>query len=106
MTIKLGMVMDAIDRININKDTSFAMMLEAQARGWEIHYMQLSDLYLRDGAAHAQTQQVTVQRDQVHWYSVVSEQNLPLAELDCIMMRKETACRSGVYLCDAYLRAC
>lgn len=81
--------MDAIDRININKDTSFAMMLEAQARGWEIHYMQLSDLYLRDGAAHAQTQQVTVQRDQVHWYSVVSEQNLPLAELDCIMMRKE-----------------
>lgn len=89
MTIKLGMVMDAIDRININKDTSFAMMLEAQARGWEIHYMQLNDLYLRDGVAHAQTQQVTVQRDQTHWYSVVSEQNLPLAELDCIMMRKE-----------------
>ena len=89
MTIKLGMVMDPIDHININKDTSFAMMLEAQVRGWEIHYMQLSDLYLRDGVAHAQTQQVTVQRDQVHWYSIVSEQNLPLAELDCIMMRKE-----------------
>ena len=83
------MVMDPIDHININKDTSFAMMLEAQVRGWEIHYMQLSDLYLRDGVAHAQTQQVTVQRDQVHWYSIVSEQNLPLAELDCIMMRKE-----------------
>ena len=83
------MVMDSLDRININKDTGFAMMLEAQVRGWEIHYMQLSDLYLRDGVAHAQTQQVTVQRDQVHWYSIVSEQNLPLAELDCIMMRKE-----------------
>ncbi|MDH5551879.1 MAG: glutathione synthase [Nitrosomonas sp.] len=89
MTIKLGMVMDPIDQINIDKDTSFAMMLEAQARGWEIHYMQLGDLYLLNGVAYAHTQRVTVQRDKTRWYSVVSEQKMPLTELDCIMMRKE-----------------
>ncbi|MGZ5016592.1 MAG: glutathione synthase, partial [Methylobacter sp.] len=41
MPIKLGMVMDSIDHINIKKDTSFAMLLEAQSRGWELHYMEL-----------------------------------------------------------------
>jgi glutathione synthase len=46
VTIKFGMVMDSIDHINIQKDTSFAMLLEAQARNWELHYMQLGDLLM------------------------------------------------------------
>lgn len=89
MTIKLGMVMDSLDHININKDTGFAMMLEAQARLWEIHYLQLDDLFLLNGVSHAQTQIVSVQRDPISWYSIVREQSIPLAELDCIIMRKE-----------------
>lgn len=44
--IKLGIVMDPIDSIKIKKDTSFAMLLEAQRRGYEIHYMEMNDLYL------------------------------------------------------------
>ena len=55
MPIKLGMVMDSIDHINIKKDTSFAMLLEAQVRGWELHYMELNDLFLRNGRAYART---------------------------------------------------
>ncbi|MDD1617289.1 MAG: glutathione synthase, partial [Methylococcaceae bacterium NSP1-2] len=51
MPIKLGMVMDSIAHINIKKDTSFAMLLEAQARGFELHYMELNDLFLRNGLA-------------------------------------------------------
>ncbi len=47
MAIKLGMVMDDLAQINIKKDTSFAMLLEAQSRGWELHYMQLNDLFLQ-----------------------------------------------------------
>lgn len=83
------MVMDSLDHINVNKDTGFAMMLEAQARLWEIHYIQLDDLFLLNNAAHAQTQIVSVQRDPTSWYSIVREQSIPLAELDCIIMRKE-----------------
>ena len=89
MTIKLGMVMDSIDHININKDTSFAMLLEAQARNWEIHYMELDDLFLRNGIAYASTQQIKVKRDPTSWYQVVAEQNISLDTLDCIIMRKE-----------------
>ena len=44
--IKLGIVMDPIASINIKKDSSFAMLLEAQRRGYEIHYMEMADLYL------------------------------------------------------------
>ncbi|MCK5889005.1 MAG: glutathione synthase [Methylococcales bacterium] len=89
MTIKLGMVMDSIDQININKDTSFAMLLEAQARGWELYYMELGDLYLNDGIAHARAREITVQRDHQQWYQVTDEKDMPLAELDTIIMRKD-----------------
>lgn len=89
MTIKIGMVMDSIDHININKDTSFAMLLEAQARGWELHYMQLEDLFLRKGKAYAKTQKIRVQRDARDWYQLISEQTLALESLDCIIMRKD-----------------
>ncbi len=63
MAIKLGMVMDSIDLININKDTSFAMLLEAQSRSWELHYMELNDLYLDNGLPFARTRTLKVQRD-------------------------------------------
>jgi glutathione synthase len=83
------MVMDSIQHININKDTSFAMLLEAQARHWQIYYMELGDLYLRAGKAYAKTRRIEVQRDPQSWYTVVSEQDIALQQLDCIIMRKE-----------------
>jgi glutathione synthase len=89
MPIKLGMVMDSIDHINIKKDTSFAMLLEASARGWELHYMELNDLFLRNGRAYARTRTLTVQRDPREWHRFISEQDIPLDQLDVIMMRKD-----------------
>jgi glutathione synthase len=89
MPIKLGMVMDSIAHINIKKDTSFAMLLEAQARGWEIYYMELNDLFLRNGVAYARTRTLTVQRDAKQWYSFIEVQDIPLHALDVILMRKD-----------------
>ncbi|MDD1627554.1 MAG: glutathione synthase [Methylococcaceae bacterium] len=89
MPIKLGMVMDSIDHINIKKDTSFAMLLEAQARGWELHYMELNDLFLRNGRAYARTRTLTVKRDVQQWYQFIGEQDIPLDQLNVIMMRKD-----------------
>ena len=89
MPIKLGMVMDSIALINIKKDTSFAMLLEAQARGWELYYMELNDLFLRNGVAYARTRTLTVQRDAKQWYSFIEEQDIPLHALDVILMRKD-----------------
>jgi glutathione synthase len=89
MPIKLGMVMDPIASINIKKDTSFAMLLEAQYRGWELHYMELNDLYLRNGRAFARTRKLSVERNELQWFRFEGEQNLALDELDVIIMRKD-----------------
>jgi glutathione synthase len=89
MPIKLGMVMDPIDRINIKKDTSFSMLLEAQARDWELHYMELGSLYLRNGKAYAKTRMLSVQRDEKQWFNFVAEQDMALDTLDVIIMRKD-----------------
>ncbi len=89
MTIKLGMVMDSIDHINIKKDTSFAMLLEAQSRNWELHYMELNDLYLSNGRPYARTRTLRVQRDAHCWHQFIGEQEMPLEQLDCIIMRKD-----------------
>ena len=89
MTIQLGIVMDSIEAININKDSSFAMLLEAQARGWELYYMELNDLYLRDGRSWARVRRFTVERDPSSWYQFSDEVDLPLDQLDVVLMRKD-----------------
>ncbi|MDR0219127.1 MAG: glutathione synthase [Enterobacteriaceae bacterium] len=87
--IKLGIVMDPISSINIKKDTSFAMLLEAQKRGWEIHYMEMNDLYLYQGEARAQTRLLTVEENPQQWYQFGSEQDIALDTLHVILMRKD-----------------
>mgnify|MGYP003593092038 FL=1 len=62
MSIKLGIVMDPIQSINIKKDTSFAMLLEAQQRGYELYYMEMSDLYLEQGISYATMSPLEVRR--------------------------------------------
>lgn len=87
--IKLGIVMDPITSINLKKDTSFAMLLEAQRRGYQLHYMEMADLYLTNGEARARTRVVTVEYNYEKWYEFGSEQDIPLADLDVILMRKD-----------------
>ncbi|KLN46368.1 glutathione synthetase [Providencia rettgeri] len=87
--IKLGIVMDPISSIKIKKDTSFAMMLEAKCRGYEIHYMEMNDLYLHQGEARAQTKIVTVEENPAKWYEFHGEQDIALGSLDAILMRKD-----------------
>ena len=87
--IKLGIVMDPISKIKLKKDTSFAMLEQAQARGYQLFYMELNDLYLEQGQAYATTRSLTVYNDKEHWFDFGEEQTLPLSELDVILMRKD-----------------
>ncbi|EKP4474885.1 glutathione synthase [Cronobacter dublinensis] len=87
--IKLGIVMDPIANINIKKDSSFAMLLEAQRRGYEIHYMEMADLYLNNGEARARTRLVNVEQDYDKWYAFGTEQDIALADLNVVLMRKD-----------------
>ncbi|EIV2971475.1 glutathione synthase [Cronobacter sakazakii] len=87
--IKLGIVMDPIANINIKKDSSFAMLLEAQRRGYELHYMEMADLYLDNGQGRARTRLVSVEQNYDKWYEFGTEQDIALADLDVVLMRKD-----------------
>jgi glutathione synthase len=87
--IQLGIVMDPIASINIKKDSSFAMLLQAQERGYVIHYMEMSDLYLLEGQARAHSRLLSVKQDANGWYQFGTEQDIALGDLDVILMRKD-----------------
>lgn len=89
MSLKLGVVMDPITHINIKKDTSFAMLLEAQHRGHQIFYLEMSDLYLDNGKAMARMRPLSVKEDPYNWFELGSERYTPMGELDVILMRKD-----------------
>ncbi len=89
MSIKLGVVMDPIAHINIKKDTTFALLLEAQVRGWSIFYFELIDLYLHNGRAYGRARRLSLQRDTNSWFQLTDSQDMPLDDLDVILMRKD-----------------
>lgn len=89
MTIKLGIVMDPIEAINIKKDTSFAMLLQAQQRDYQLYYMEMADLFLDNGKPMASMRPLTVDRNPDKWFDLGEEQTKCLAELDVILMRKD-----------------
>src|SRR5690554_5386355 len=89
MTVRLGIVMDPIQDIHFKKDSSLAMLLAAQDRGWEIEYMELQDLYMEGGKAMAYTRSLTVRKDPEDWYSFGADRDRALGDLDVILMRKD-----------------
>lgn len=87
MSLKVGVVMDPIESIKPVKDSSFAMMLAAQARGWELYYLPPSELYLDQGEARGRYQAVTVRDQSDDYYTLGESIDGPLGELDAILMR-------------------
>ncbi len=89
MSIKLGIVMDPLSSINVKKDSSFAMMLAAQKRGWEIHVIEQSGLYTKNETPWASSRITHVEDDTSHWFDFSPAQDIELASLDAILMRKD-----------------
>jgi glutathione synthase len=89
MKIKLGIVMDPIGSINYKKDSSLAMLFEAQNRGYELYYMEQADLYLQGENARATIQRLTVKHDSDCWHTLSDREDIALSELDVILMRKD-----------------
>ena len=89
MSIRLGIVMDPIAQINFKKDSSLAMLLAAQDRGWTLFYMEQKDLYQAAGEARARMRPLRVFANPQHWFELDDEQDSPLSELNVILMRKD-----------------
>lgn len=86
---RLGVVMDSIDSIKPAKDSTLAMLLEAQSRGWQIRYMEQADLWVRDGQLRARTRDLTVRDDAADWFDLGGAVPESLADLQVILMRKD-----------------
>lgn len=87
--IKLGIVMDPISDINIKKDSSFAMLLAAQSRGYQLFYMEMHDLAMVNGKAMANMRPLSVKQDANDWFTLGEAVDTPLADLDVVLMRKD-----------------
>ena len=87
--MKLGVIMDPIAGIKVEKDTTLALLLAAQRRGWEIYYMEMNDVYLDGNMARARARILTVADDVSDWYRFLHHTELALPELDAILMRKD-----------------
>lgn len=89
MPISIGFLMDPIGSINIKKDSTFAMMLAAQRRGWTLWYLELPDMFQLNGSTLARLRAVEVTDDRADWYRFKDESTRPLAELNVVLMRKD-----------------
>jgi len=87
--MKLGILMDPISGINIKKDSSFAMLLAAQKRGWDIYYMEQKDLFTNNDIPMAHLQSLKVEENTEHWFTLSDTKVQELSSLDIILMRKD-----------------
>lgn len=90
-SIKLCVIMDPIQSINPKKDTTFALLLEAQKRKWEIAYLEPKNLYQTKNTIYGQVSKITLQNQQsdfVHFVDT-TPQEVPLHFFDLILMRKD-----------------
>jgi len=87
--MNIGFLMDPIANINIKKDTTFAMLLASQERGWSNHFILPEHIWLQDGIAWGRMQLVTVYDDPKHFYELGDVVEQPLVDLDVLLMRKD-----------------
>ncbi len=85
----LGIVMDPIESIKPWKDSSFAMLLEAQKRGWFIRYMLQTDLFIKNGQCFTSFKTLKVTDNNDHWFELGEAQQCNLADMDIVLMRKD-----------------
>jgi len=81
--------MDPIGSINYKKDSTLAMLLEAQQRGYQLFYFEQCDLFMDGPHARGHARRITVKADPKHWYELGESSDMALADLDVILMRKD-----------------
>jgi len=81
--------MDPIEGIKVSKDSTFAMLLEAQERNYEIHYMQASDMFLTDDKVLANASQIQLKDQASNWFKIAAPNRIAVSDLDAVLMRKD-----------------
>ena len=86
---KLAVVMDPIESIKIHKDSTFAMLLEAQQRNWDIYYILPHNLFTLDGQPLCRAAPLSVQDESTNWFELGATIEMGLHKFDVILMRQD-----------------
>jgi len=100
--MKLGVVMDPIGSINIKKDSSLDIMIEAQNRGHKLSYIEPTSLYINEQGAHALMHEIEVFDNADKWFELDDLSANKLSDLDVIMMRQDPPFDSD-YIYNTYV---
>ena len=87
--MKIAFVVDPLDSFQIYKDTTFAMMREAQARGHALYAMEQDDLAWRGGVVHGNARRIRLTGRKPAWYRADKPAMTPLKGFDAVLMRKD-----------------
>ncbi|MCX7120662.1 MAG: glutathione synthase [Gammaproteobacteria bacterium] len=87
--MNIGFLIDPLEKINIKKDTTFAMLLASQERGWKNCVIMPENIWLRDGIAWARMQFLEVIDDENNPFNLGEIEEQPLVDLDVLLMRKD-----------------
>ncbi|WOE30955.1 MULTISPECIES: glutathione synthase [unclassified Acinetobacter] len=87
--MRILVVMDPIEQVNLKKDSTMAMLWAASRRGHELGYALQQDLYIDQGKAFALTAALQVFEDPAHYYALAERKKESLATYDVILMRKD-----------------
>jgi len=89
MSLTVAVLMDPIESIHIEKDSTFAMLLEAQRRGHRVLYLQQNGLALRGDAPFGYVSELDVADDARAWFRFGGAEWVDLRQIDVILARKD-----------------
>lgn len=89
MTLKVAVQMDPIDEIDIEADSTFALALEAQARGHELTYYLPHHLSMKEGRLIARARALEVRPEAGNHFTLDTENSIDLAVMDVVLMRQD-----------------
>lgn len=87
--MRIGFLMDPLEAVRVDHDSTFALMLECQRRGLEVRELRQEWLFVAEGKAHSRMRTVEVQRQPMAHFRVAGDFEAPLSELDILFMRKD-----------------
>ncbi len=87
--LRFAFIMDPIQHVLIDKDTTFVFMLEAQTRGHEVWYLEMSDLFIERARAMGRARRIELRRESNNHFTFGQEHTGPLGYFDAIFMRKD-----------------
>jgi glutathione synthase len=87
--MRFVVIMDPPETVVVDQDTSFALMIEAQARGHRVDHCMTRDLYLDGGRLHATVRRAVMQRVQERPIALAEAEDVCLHDVDAILVRKD-----------------